>query len=64
MLEEYDEPAESHHEFMLPLPWRSAPQGSSYNLAITGTNNPSSFEQFLMNDGEKKVEMKLDTRMR
>jgi hypothetical protein len=52
----------SHRQSLCPHPWRAAPSGAASGPANNLANLRDSFEQFLLEKGEKKVEMKLDTR--
>lgn len=59
---EPSDPDNTLRETILAHFWRAAPHGISYDLANAHANVPTSFEQFLLEKGEKKVEVKLDTR--
>lgn len=50
------------YEYLLPWPWRQQPVGPPGAHVHLHANLQHSFEQVLLEAGEKKVEMKLDTR--
>jgi hypothetical protein len=61
MPEPYD-PERPYKEHLLPYAGRRVPRGAASGPENTTANTLHSFEQFVLEDGEKKVEMKLDTR--
>lgn len=61
MSESTDSDAPNREPLSSP-PWRGAPKGAASGVEHAHANVPDSFEQFLLEEGERKVEMKLDTR--
>ncbi len=61
-MSELDDPDPPRIEHLNPYPGRARPKGAASGPAHTNENNYDRFEQFLLADGEKKVEMTLDTR--
>jgi hypothetical protein len=62
-MEEYvDDPQPVLREHMRSPPHRQRPRGAASGPAHTYENLYDSFEQFILEAGEKKVETKLDTR--
>lgn len=49
-------------EYLFHFPGRGAPKGAASGPENNIANATDSFEQFLLADGEQKVETKLDTR--
>jgi hypothetical protein len=61
-MEELIDPPPVPKEYMRSPPHRQRPRGAASGPAHTYENLYDSFEQFLLEAGEKKVETKLDTR--
>lgn len=61
-MSEFDDPDPPRTEHLSPYPGRAAPKGAASGPEHTNENTYDRFEQFLLEEGEKKVEMTLDTR--
>lgn len=62
IMSEFDDLDLPRTEHLSPYPRRARPEGPASGPAHTNENTYDRFEQFLLADGEKKVEMTLDTR--
>jgi hypothetical protein len=49
-------------QYFRQYPYRTTPRGAAGGIAHTYDNLPDRFEQIILEPGEKKVEVKLDTR--
>ena len=62
-MSEFTDPDAYHRAISHDNVRRGIPKGAASGLAVANENFYDSFEQFLLEKGEKKVEMKLDTRV-